>query len=80
MTYDNTNRGSIGRNKRKEKDSHPDLSGKINIEGVDYWLSGWTKEANGERFISLSAKRKEGPSAPANDRRVSDDHGDAIPF
>lgn len=57
--YDNTNRGSLGRNKRKEKDSHPDFSGKLNVEGVDYWLSGWVKEGNGERFFSLAVKRKE---------------------
>lgn len=79
--YDNTNRGTIGRNKRKEKSSHPDLSGKINIEGVEYWLSGWAKEANGEPFWSLSAKRRDDrPVAPANDLRVADSHDDAIPF
>lgn len=59
MSYDNTNKGTLGRNKRKEKDTHPDFSGKLNVEGVDYWLSGWTKESNGERFFSLAVKRKE---------------------
>ena len=59
-TYDNTNRGILGRNKRKEKDSHPDFSGSINVEGHDYWLSGWLKENANGKFFSLSVKRKDG--------------------
>ena len=38
--YDNTNRGILSRNERKEKDSHPDFVGSINVDGKDYWLSG----------------------------------------
>jgi len=61
MPYDNTNKGILGRNKRKEKDTHPDHSGSINIEGVEYWLSAWIKTNNstGEKFFSLSVKPKE---------------------
>lgn len=62
MTYDNTNRGTLGRNKRKEKDSHPDFSGSINVEGHDYWLSGWLKENANGKFFSLAVKRKDGTS------------------
>jgi hypothetical protein len=58
--YDNTNRGTIGRNKRKEQDNHPDLSGQINVEGKEYWLSGWKKQGReGDTFYSLSVKPKE---------------------
>ena len=59
MSYDNTNRGTLGRNKRREKDSHPEFTGKLNVEGREYWLSGWVKESNGEKFFSLSVKPKE---------------------
>jgi uncharacterized protein (DUF736 family) len=59
--YDNTNRGALFRNTRKEKDTHPDHNGSINVEGHDYWLSAWIKtDKNGNKFFSLSVKRKDG--------------------
>lgn len=59
--YDETNRGALFINDRKESDSHPDLSGKINVDGKDYWLSGWTKRGEDGKFklLSLSVKPKE---------------------
>lgn len=68
-TYDNTNRGMLARNDRKERDTHPDYNGSINIEGVEYWLSGWVREGRegtkfeGRKFFSLSVQRKDAPSA-----------------
>ena len=41
--FDNTNRAAVWRNDKKTTDKHPDLTGSINVEGVDYWLSGWVK-------------------------------------
>ncbi|KKK66433.1 hypothetical protein LCGC14_2964140 [marine sediment metagenome] len=57
----NDNSGSLFKNNRKEKENHPDFTGSAKIKGVDYWLSGWTKtrEANGEKWISLALKPKE---------------------
>ena len=68
MAYDNTNSGMLARNKRKEKDTHPDYSGSVNVDGVEYWLSGWLKTGKdgsrmaGEKFFSLSLRRKDGQS------------------
>jgi hypothetical protein len=63
MTYDNTNRGTISKNDRKEKDTHPDIKGSINVDGVEYWLDGWlkTRQADGSKFYSLSVKPKDAP-------------------
>jgi hypothetical protein len=52
--YDNTNKGTLFYNDRKEKDTHPDMTGSLNINGVDHWFSGWWKQSNGKDFISLS--------------------------
>jgi hypothetical protein len=61
MAYDNNMRGTLGKNKRKEKDSHPDYSGSAEIDGVQYWVSGWVKAngQTGEKFFSLAFKEKE---------------------
>ncbi len=61
--YDNTNRGVLFKNKDKDS-SHPnwaDRQGSINVDGVDYWLSGWLKtaEKTGEQYMSLSVTKKE---------------------
>lgn len=60
MSYEKKdNSGTLGKNRRKEKDTHPDSSGSATIEGVEYWISGWTKTGpTGEKFSSLSFKRK----------------------
>lgn len=64
MAYDNTNKGAIFQNDRKTEDKHPDRTGSINVDGVDYFIDGWLKEtkpdANGKtkKFLSLSVKRK----------------------
>lgn len=59
MAYDNTDRGVLFDNDRKEKDSHPDMTGSINVDGVEYFLDAWKKESKGgKHFLSVSVKRK----------------------
>jgi len=59
--YDNTNRGTIAKNNRKEQDTHPDIAGSINVAGVDYWINGWlkTNSQDGSKFYSLTVKPKQ---------------------
>lgn len=66
MEYDNTNKGLIAKNDRKEKDTHPDIKGSINVDGVDYWLDGWLKERKdgSGKFYSLSVKPKQEAAKP----------------
>lgn len=52
QVYDNS--GSIGKNPKKTDAKHPDMKGKAVINGTKYWISGWTKETNGDRWLSLS--------------------------
>jgi len=44
MSYDNTNRGQIWPNDKKEKDTHPDFKGSMDIEGKEYWVSAWKRK------------------------------------
>lgn len=63
--YDNTNTGVLFINDRKEKDSHPTRKGSINIEGKEYWLSGWDKTTSRGETISLSVQPKDAPKQGA---------------
>lgn len=43
MSFDNSNKGALWRNKDKRTDQHPDFTGIINVDGQDYYLSGWSR-------------------------------------
>lgn len=85
--YDNTNRGALFRNDRRETDKHPEYSGTINVDGRDYWLSAWVKEGKKSKFFSLSVKPKESrdrnPTAQREEREQQGsrvDFDDEVPF
>ena len=45
MEYDNTNKGALFINDKKDKDNpedrKPDMTGKINVDGSDFFISAW---------------------------------------
>ena len=51
--------GSLFKNDRKSKDTHPDLTGNAMINGVEYYLSAWRKNGAKGDFYSLSVRPKE---------------------
>lgn len=61
--YDNTNRGALWKNDRKRGDNDPDYTGKIDVNGVEMWLSAWIKKGAKGSFMSLSVKPKDAPNA-----------------
>jgi hypothetical protein len=79
--YDNNMRGTLGRNHRREKDSHPEYTGKCEINGQMYWISAWVKEGQGEKFFSLSFKPQEqAPTQRTGSARRQAPDDDSIPF
>jgi hypothetical protein len=77
--------GTLFKNDRREKDSHPHATGTALIDGVEYWISAWTKDGAKGKFQSLSFKRKEERrqqeskpryEAPARQQELDDE----IPF
>lgn len=53
------NSGSLFKNDRREKDTHPHATGSALIDGVEYWVSAWTKEGAKGKWQSLAFKKKE---------------------
>ena len=57
--YDDTNRGALFKNDKKETDKHPDYKGPMNFNGEDGYLSAWLRESkDGKKYMSLSWSRK----------------------
>jgi hypothetical protein len=94
--FDNNNRGSIWKNEKKEKDTHPDFTGSLNVDGVEYWVSAWKRKDGASPkapALSFSIKPKDEqprrqepqrqqrrPDPISSGRSLSDDLDDQIPF
>jgi hypothetical protein len=68
------NSGSINKNDSKSEPganpNWPDYNGKCVVGGVGYWISGWVKETDGRRWMSLSFKEKDASESPVNQETV----------
>jgi len=81
MQYDDSNKGVLFREKDKKSDSHPDFKGSINVEGRDYWLSGWVNESKqGQKYFKLSVSPKDGAPAAKPKAVTNDFISEDIPF
>ena len=86
MAYDNTNSGMMMRNDRRQTDKHPEFTGSINIEGVDYWISAWVNEGKpgskieGKKYFSIKVNRKDKGSSGGGMARFTDDYDSDVPF
>lgn len=79
--------GSLFKNDRREKDTHPNAKGTALIDGVEYWVDAWTNEArDGSKYQSLKFKRKDAAHGspaghmPANEQITPVDFDDDVPF
>jgi len=84
--HDNTNRGSIWKNDRKEKPTHPDFKGTLNVDGVEYWVSAWKRkpDANPKApalTFSVQPKEQGTPTSPIRSTDPEpESFDDDIPF
>lgn len=83
--YDNNNRGALFRNDRATSDKHPTHTGKLNVEGRDYYLNAWVKDGKKGKFFSISVKPMDEQAEGHPDRHhqragSTPDLGDDVPF
>lgn len=75
------NSGSLFKNDRREKDSHPHATGTALIGGVEYWVSAWTKEGKNGKFQSLAFRPKTDKNGRPQTGKAEEDDLDAdVPF
>lgn len=85
--YDNTNRGVLFKNEDKRDERDADYRGNVNVDGREFWLDAWIKEAkkDGKKFMSLRLKPKmardhAGAAKNPPARSAEPDFDDQIPF
>jgi len=69
------NSGSLFKNDRKTEESHPQAKGSAKINGVEYWVSAWTKTTKeGVKWQSLSFTPKDAkPKQPKSFDNITND-------
>mgnify|MGYP003674665752 CR=1 FL=1 len=88
--FDNTNRGAIWGNDKKETDTHPDYTGSLDVDGKQYWVSAWRRkegDSTSRPVLSFSVKAKDQPkqnvssiSQATSYAEKDDPFNDDIPF
>lgn len=60
MEYDNTNKGVLFQNERKQSEKSPDYTGTINVNGKELRIAGWKRlSKNNKPFLSLSISEQQ---------------------
>ena len=72
MSYDNNMTGALFPNDKGDNPKRPDMRGPVEIEGVKYWISAWTRTGDkgkmaGKRYLSLKVQKDEQQPARASD-------------
>jgi hypothetical protein len=84
--YDNTNTFVLFPNRDRKTDRHPTHTGKLNVDGVEYFMDAWVNESkkDGTKFQAGKIKRKDqqnsGGQAQTEAPGGGNDLDDDIPF
>ena len=80
--YDTTNTWNLFKVKDEDRktDSHPNYSGWINVDGKEFYLTGWVRQGkqSGRTFLGGDIKPKDQQASNPSTSQVKDDT--EIPF
>lgn len=82
MDYDNTNTGVLFKNESPNEKA-PAYKGKINVNGTDYQLAAWVKEAKSGKgkFMSLKIEpMRDAKPQPKQESKGFEDIDSDVPF
>ena len=57
--YNNTNTFTLNKNDKGDNPKRPDYTGNLNVDGIEFRVSGWIREGAKGKFISGSVQLKE---------------------
>ena len=57
--YDNTNSFAPFKNDKGSNPKRPDYTGNLNVDGIEFRISGWIREGQNGKFISGQVQLKE---------------------
>ena len=67
------NTGALFTNDKKQKETHPDMNGKITILGREFYVSAWKKQTTqGKGYLSLSIKPVDEQKPQQQNNDISD--------
>jgi len=83
--YDNNNRGSIWKNEDRKSETHPQFKGSAEVNGIEYWVSGWLRKADANpkapaMSFSFTAKDQQSVPKPTPSPGIGDNDLEDIPF
>jgi hypothetical protein len=78
--YEKELAGVMFANDKEGNENRPDWKGSIQIEGVEYWLSGWHRTTLKGELISLKAEKKKTAMAALAKAEEPVPFDDDIPF
>jgi hypothetical protein len=85
VKVDRENHGVLFKNKNKEKDTHSDYDGVINVEGKEFWLNAWINTSkSGMKYMAVTVRPRlakgEKPALKVVGGTDTPDPDDEIPF
>jgi hypothetical protein len=57
--YDNTNTFALFKNDQGDNPKRPNYTGNLNVDGIEFRISGWIREGANGKFISGTVQLKE---------------------
>jgi len=78
--YDNTNTFALFKNDKGDNPKRPDYTGNLNVDGIEFRVSGWVREGAKGKFISGTVQLKDNNFAGATRGAAVEGADEDVPF